>query len=104
MHSGDPPSGPVGDHPVDRTSVEADAVGVALAAGVTDLEGDAASTQRERVGELKREIALKRYDVDAGAVADAIVSKLMLVRRGRRALEGAADRTPTGGEPARRAR
>ena len=35
---------------------------------------------------MKREIALKRYDVDAGAVADAIVAKMRLVKQGRRAL------------------
>ena len=111
MRSGDPSSGPAGDHPVDRTSVEAYATWIALVLRATDLESDAASTTRERVGELKREIALKRYDVDAGAVADAIVSKLRLVRRGRRALEDAAgpsldaaDRSPMADEPLRRTR
>ncbi len=65
-------------------SVEADAFAIALARCATDLHGDAAST--ERVGELKREIALKRYDVDASVVADAIVAKMRLVKQGRRAL------------------
>ncbi len=40
------------------------------------------------MNELKRDIALNRYDVDADAVADAILSKLRLVRRGRLALAG----------------
>jgi hypothetical protein len=58
----------------------------------SDLSIDATSS--ERVNELKREIALKRYDVDAGAVADAIVSKMRLVREGRRALAASeADRS-----------
>ena len=38
--------------------------------------------------ELKRDIALHQYDVDAGAVADAILNKLRLVREGRRAIDG----------------
>ncbi len=47
-----------------------------------------------RVKELKREIALNRYDVDANAVAGAILSKLQLVKSGRRALAAsAADRS-----------
>ena len=41
---------------------------------------------RGRLKELKREIALNRYDVDARAVADAILRKLRLVKRGRMAL------------------
>ena len=45
---------------------------------------------------MKREVATKRYDVDAGAVADAIVAKMRLVREGRRALAmGEADQTLT---------
>ena len=43
---------------------------------------------RGRLKELKREIALNRYDVDARVVADAILSKLRLVKRGRMALTG----------------
>ena len=34
-----------------------------------------------RLNELKRDIALNRYDVDADAVADAILSKLQLVKQ-----------------------
>ena len=41
-----------------------------------------------RVKELKRDIELRRYDVDSGAVADAIISKLRLVKQGRLALTG----------------
>ncbi len=53
--------------------------------------------------ELKREIALKRYDVDAEAVADAIVAKLRLVKQGRRALEASeADRSLVAAESLRR--
>ena len=92
MPSGIPPGGPPGEHPEDRTSVEANAVSIAFGFQATDLEPDAAST--ERVDELKREIALKRYDVDAGAVADAIVAKMRLVKQGRRALAAdVADRS-----------
>ena len=48
--------------------------------------------------EVKREIGLKRYDVDAGAVADAIVAKMRLVKQGRRALAmDAVDRSQTTG-------
>lgn len=47
-----------------------------------------------RLNELKRDIALNRYDVDADAVAGAILSTLQLVKRGRRALAvDAADRS-----------
>jgi hypothetical protein len=38
--------------------------------------------------ELKRQIALNQYDVDAGAVAGAIISKLRLVKQGRLAIDG----------------
>ena len=49
------------------------------------------SASRTRLNELKRDIALDRYDPDPTAVADAILTKLLLVRRGRLALaEGAA--------------
>ena len=55
--------------------------------------------------ELKHEIALKRYDVDAAAVADAIVSKMRLVREGRRALAAtAADQNLMAAESLRRPR
>ena len=52
----------------------------------------------ERLRTLKRDIALNQYEVDAGAVADAIVSKLRLVRRGQMALGCGADRSPKAGE------
>jgi hypothetical protein len=49
----------------------------------------------EALKALKREIALNRYEVDSGAVADAILSKLRLLRSGQAALaSSAADRTP----------
>jgi hypothetical protein len=54
---------------------------------------------RGRLKELKRDIALNRYDVDAGAVADAILIKLRLVRQGRLALSGSpVDRTQSAPE------
>ena len=44
-------------------------------------------TQRsERLEQLRRDIAAREYDVDATEVADAIVRKLRLVRRGLEAL------------------
>ena len=43
---------------------------------------------------LKQAIAVDSYDVDSGAVADAILSKLRLVRRARLALASEAGRTP----------
>ena len=85
MPSGMPPDRPPGEHPEHRTSVESEAIPVGFGADPTDLQADAASS--ERVDELKRDIALKRYDVDAGAVADAIVAKMLLVKQGRRALD-----------------
>lgn len=48
----------------------------------------------ERVKELKREIALNHYEVDAGAVADAILAKLLMVKRCRDAIAIEADQTP----------
>ena len=48
----------------------------------------------ERVKELKREIAINHYEVDAGAVADAILAKLLMVKRCRDAIAGEADQTP----------
>lgn len=39
--------------------------------------------------ELKRDIAANRYDVDSALVAEAILNKLRLVRRGREALGSA---------------
>ena len=52
------------------------------------------SASRTRLNQLKRDIALDRYDPDPTAVADAILTKLLLVRRGRLALaEGAADQS-----------
>ncbi len=41
--------------------------------------------------ELKREIALNQYSVDAWAVADAILCKMRLLRQGREAID---DRVP----------
>jgi hypothetical protein len=74
-----------------------DASPIALRLDSADLLVEAASF--ERVDELKRDIALKQYDVDAGVVADAIVSKLRLVKRGRRALDlPVADRSPSAPE------
>ena len=53
----------------------------------------------EPLNTLKREIALNRYEVDADAVADAILSKLRLLRSGQAALaSGAADRIPRSAE------
>jgi hypothetical protein len=50
---------------------------------------------RDRLEQLKRDIARHRYDVDAAEVAEAIVWKLRLVRRAREALAASsgADRT-----------
>ena len=67
----------------------------------TDLsESRTRLTQLKRDIELlKRDIELDRYDPDAGAVADAILTKLKLVRRGRLALvEGGADQSRPGAE------
>lgn len=47
---------------------------------------DATPGERLSLSELNREIALSRYEVDAGAVAGEILAKLRLVRRGRAAL------------------
>ena len=44
------------------------------------------SESRTTLKQLKRDIELDRYDPDPGAVADAILTKLKLVRRGRLAL------------------
>ena len=97
------PSEPTaGEH--HRTSVEINGVPIGFDDDWTDLGADGAS--RERVGVLKREIGQqKTYDVDAGAVADAIVAKMRLVRQGRRALDASAvDRSLTRGEMPRQAR
>ena len=52
------------------------------------------SESRTSLKQLKRDIELDRYDPDPGVVADAILTKLKLVRRGRLALvEGGADRS-----------
>jgi hypothetical protein len=57
------------------------------------------------MSDLKRDIALDRYDVDARAVADAILTKLQLVKRCQLALQSAdADRMPMGRSPGRPAR
>lgn len=47
----------------------------------------------EGLKHLKREIALNQYDIDSEAVADAILRKLALVRRGRVALGREAGRS-----------
>jgi hypothetical protein len=52
------------------------------------------------MSELKRDIALDRYDVDARVVAGAILTKLQLVRRCQLALASTdADRIQTGSHP-----
>jgi hypothetical protein len=49
----------------------------------------------EGLNSLKREIATNRYEIDSGAVADAILSKLRLLRSGQAALASReADRIP----------
>jgi Anti-sigma-28 factor, FlgM len=77
-----------------------------LAALLTAVIGRDTPTQRsERVERLKRDIAEHQYDVDAGVVADAILEKLALVRRGLVALSAtpAADRIPVDQPATRRA-
>jgi hypothetical protein len=54
------------------------------------------------VKELKRDIALNHYEVDAGAVADAILAKLRMVKRCRDAIAVQADQTPKPSQPTRR--
>jgi hypothetical protein len=57
------------------------------------------------MSELKRDIALDRYDVDSRAVADAILTKLQLVKRCRMALQTSdADQMRMGPSQARPAR
>jgi hypothetical protein len=57
----------------------------------------------ERLKTLKRDIAAQQYEVDAGLVADAIISKLRLVKRGQAALaSGEADRIRESGPRIRR--
>lgn len=56
----------------------------------------------ERMSELKRDIALNRYNVDSRVVADAILTKVQLVKRCRMALASAeADRIQMGSLPSR---
>ena len=56
------------------------------------------SRQAERLNELKRDISIHTYEVDAVEIAEAILSKLRLVRSARLALLGAeADRSPQPG-------
>jgi hypothetical protein len=58
------------------------------------------SESKTRVNELKRDIALDRYEPDSGAVADAILTKLKLVKRARVALaQGEGGQSPTGSAP-----
>ncbi len=47
------------------------------------------TNRAERVEQVKHEIALGEYKVDAAAVAEAILAKLELVRQGQLALAGA---------------
>jgi hypothetical protein len=49
--------------------------------------------EQDRLNELKREIALREYEVDAGEIAEAIVRKLRLIKLARRVLDGDADRS-----------
>ncbi len=58
------------------------------------------SEKRTRLNQLKRDIALDRYAPDSGAVAEAILTKLLLVKRARVALSESEDgRNPTGSAP-----
>ena len=69
------------------------------------IAADAAATDLwpERLKTLKRDIATNQYEVDAGAVADAILHKLRLVRSGRLALNaGGAGRSRRAGALRRR--
>lgn len=62
-------------------------------------------TESERLNTLKQDIALHRYEVDAPAVAEAILSKLRLIKQGHQALAWSeADRTRRvfGSDPAPR--
>ena len=53
------------------------------------------ASDAERLNELKREIAIDAYQVEAGEIAEAIVRKLRLIRSARLALAGVeADRSP----------
>lgn len=56
----------------------------------------------ERVKQLKREIALNRYEVDAGAVAEAILAKLRMVKHCRDAMDFDAGRNRKPSAPTRR--
>lgn len=61
------------------------------------------SRDAERLGELKREIAIDAYEVDPKEIAEAMLRKLRLVRSARLALAGGDDdRTPRPGPPAPR--
>ncbi|MDX6583784.1 MAG: hypothetical protein QOI10_2968 [Solirubrobacterales bacterium] len=55
-------------------------------AAFASQEGPILTEIRGRLKDLKREIELNQYDVDAGAVADAILLKLRLLRHGREAM------------------
>jgi hypothetical protein len=61
--------------------------------------GTPRARERERVGRLKRQIALREYRVDAEAVAVEILSKLRLVSISRRALLGDGARTDESAQP-----
>jgi hypothetical protein len=65
----------------------------------TDLSGS-----RTRLNELKRDIALDRYAPDSGEIANAILTKLQLVKRARRVLDdGGAGQSPSVAEQRLRA-
>ena len=61
--------------------------------------GTPKAREREKVGRLKRQIALREYRVDAEAVAGEILSKLRLVSISRRALLGDAAQTDESHQP-----
>ena len=105
MSSGIPPDDDWGATRGDRTSVEMDEQPIVPGhrnADLRDVEaarvsaiGEGREPSQGRLRELKREIELQRYAVDSAAVADAILSKLRLVKQGREALSGdPADRSP----------
>jgi Anti-sigma-28 factor, FlgM len=43
----------------------------------------------EEVSQLKQRVSLRTYEVDASRVADEMITKMRLLRRGRQALGGA---------------
>lgn len=59
------------------------------------------ATGAERVEQLKHEVAIGGYEIDAPAVADAILEKLWLVKQGQIALARAAGRSRPAAGPRR---